>query len=155
MRASWNQVKGFGAVPTKKRRVDKEGPIHTAVYNWLATNLIGVVYHCPNGLHGGGEVVFIKGKPVRRAAIAWGKLKQKGARSGVLDLTLHWRDPFDGTPKTGYVEIKSEEGSLEKEQKEFIDALNSVGIPHALARSVEDIRQISAEWRLPLRFKGL
>ena len=118
----------------KKPREELERPIHILSYNWLRANIDGIVYHAPNGLHTGNEVVFIKGRPIRRAAIAWKKLQDMGARAGVLDLTIHWLGD-DGIVRTVYFEVKSQEGRLSDNQKDFMVDLDACGIPHYVIRS--------------------
>ncbi len=123
-----------------------EDPIHVLCFSWLFSNIDGIVYHIPNGFDGGSEVVFIRGHAVPRAAIMWNKLVKLGARSGVLDLILHW-----SPCRTAYFEIKSEEGSLSQNQKDFISDLDRVGIPHFVIRSLEDCRMAVSELQIPLK----
>ena len=130
----------------KKPREELERPIHIISYNWLRSNIDGMVYHVPNGLHTGNEVVFIRGRPVRRAAIAWKKLQEMGARSGVLDLTIHWNPG-----KTAYFEIKSADGRLSENQKEFIVDLDACGIPHYVIRSLAECQAAVRHAGIPLK----
>lgn len=142
----------LGAPPAKKRAKPRklEDPIHILCLNWLLTNFDGMVYHCPNGYDGGSEVIFIKGRRVARAAIAWRKLVTLGARAGVLDLTLHWLGP-DGLGRTAYLEIKSLEGTVNDGQSDFMADLGRCGIPWRLCRSLEDCRRAATELHLPMK----
>ena len=140
----WKRTAGLPSsliAPKKARARPRklEEPIHIMCFNWLDVNIDGMVYHCPNGMDAGNEVTFIRGRPVAKAALAWEKLKTMGARSGVLDLTIHWRGD-DGAGKTVYFEVKSKDGKLSDNQKDFIVDLDRCGIPHYLIRSLEDCR---------------
>lgn len=141
------------AFSTQKKRAKPrklEDPIHILCLNWLQVNFDGIVYHCPNGMDAGNEVIFIHGKPVSRAAIMWKKLVKLGARPGVLDLTLHW-----SPGRTAYFEIKSEEGSLSDNQEIFMGDLDKCGIPHRLCRSLADCQRAAVELQLPMKRFGL
>lgn len=152
----WKKIpSGFPpAFQTEKKKRAKprklEDPIHILCFNWLCVNIDGMVYHCPNGLDGGNEVVFIRGRAVPKAAIAWNKLKKMGARAGVLDLTVHWADD-SGLGRTAYLEVKSDEGRLSDSQYEFIADLNRCRIPHRLIRSLADCQNAVRELQIPLR----
>ena len=127
-----------------------EDPIHIVCFNWLDVNIDGVVYHIPNGLDGGNEVVFIRGLPVPKAALAWKKLEKMGARSGVLDLIIHWLGA-DGIGRTVYFEIKSEEGTLSGNQKDFITDITRCGIPHYVIRSLAECQAAARAVGLPFK----
>ena len=123
-----------------------EDPIHIMCFNWLETNVDGLVYHTPNEFFAGNEVVFIKGRPIRRAILAWKKAEKMGAKSGVLDITLHW-----SPSQTAYFEIKSDDGSLTKNQKDFMASLDRCKIPHRVIRSLNECQQAVADLHIPLR----
>lgn len=147
----YSGIKGaLDAKPKRAKPRKLEDPIHIACLQWLNLVFIGMVYHCPNGLFGGSEVIFLHGKPVRRASVMWAKLVKLGARAGVLDLTLHWLGP-DGVGRTAYLEIKSEDGRYTEGQKEFMEDLDRFGIPHRLCRSLEDCQRAAVELGLPLK----
>ena len=119
-----------------------EDPIHILCFNWLRTNVDGIVYHVPNGFFGGKDRV--------RAAITWKRLKSLGARAGVLDLTIHWCDRH-GFGATAYLEVKSEDGHTTDDQDEFIAELDRVKIPFAVIRSLEDCRRAVEEMGIRVR----
>ena len=122
----------------RAKRIEHERPLHIMIYNWLACNFDGIVYHCPNGYWGGDNPV----KAVQHAR----KLKDLGTRAGILDLTLHWHPN-----KTAYFEVKSENGSLEDSQKDFMLALDKCGIPHRVLRSLRDCLTACRELNIPLK----
>ena len=137
----------------KKKRAKPrklEEPILFVCLQWLRLAFDGMVYHCPNGLDAGSEVIFIRGKPVPRAAVMWKKLEKLGARNGVLDLTLHWKDSA-GIGRTAYLEIKSAEGHYTKGQIEVMEDLDRCGIPSYTCRSLEDCQFAARSLGLPLR----
>jgi hypothetical protein len=145
----WKRGPTSGGTPKRQKPRKLEDPIHILCFNWLDANIEGMVFHTPNGLDGGSEVVFIRGKPVPRAAIMWNKLVKLGARAGILDLTIHWAEGDIG--RTAYFEIKSEDGTLSKGQKDFIADLDRCKIPHAVCRSLADCTAAVAALRIPLK----
>ena len=138
------------AKKTRAKPRKLEDPIHILIFNWLDANIEGTIYHVPNGYDGGSEVVMIRGRPVARAAIMWNKLVKLGARSGILDLTIHWAGE-DGIGRTAYFEVKSEEGQLGKSQKAFMADLDRCKIPHRLVRSLMDCQKAVRDLGIPLR----
>lgn len=135
-----------GAAPKRQKPRKLEDPIHEACLGFLKFCFLGMVYHCPNGMDAGSEVIFIRGKAVPRAAIMWKKLVKLGARAGVLDLTLHW-----APGRTAYIEVKSADGRLTEGQNDFIIDLNRCGIPHVVVRSLDECIAAAYALGLPLR----
>lgn len=72
------------------------------------------------------------------------RLKDIGVVAGVPDLILIH-------PKTGltyFVEVKTEKGSLSKEQRSFRDRCLALGHPWALVRSRDQFQDVATEWGL-------
>lgn len=87
-------------------------------------------WHCPNG----GR------RDVKTAA----RLKRMGVLPGVADLEFLWPNG------RGFIELKSETGTLEDEQKVFRDQVLALGAFWRLARSVDDVERVLRAWRVPL-----
>ena len=151
----WKRTAGLSSsliAPKKARARPRklEEPIHIMCFNWIDSNIDGLCYHCPNGLDGGNEIIFIRGRPVAKAALAWKKLESMGAFSGVLDLTIHWRGD-DGTGRTVYFEVKSKDGTVTDNQEKFMARLDACGIPHYLIRSLADCQAAVRHAGIPLK----
>jgi len=80
-----------------------------------------------------------------RSKVAGGREKARGMRKGFPDLLLI------GSWFKGLLEVKAESGYLSKEQKEWRDWAARHGIPHAVVRSIDDVRETLAEWGVPTR----
>lgn len=119
------------------RRVDREGPVHMAVLNWLRLVLpVGaLVAHVPNE-------VFLKGEAAKRAVA---KAKELGLHVGFPDLVVI------APEGVGFIEIKAEGGSLSKDQRETLDALKALGANIGVCRSIEDARETLARWGFQTR----
>jgi hypothetical protein len=74
------------------------------------------------------------------AAIYMAKAKAMGLIKGSADLVFVWAGGG------GWIELKTETGSLTKEQREFRDWCIATGCNHALCRSVEEVQRVLAEW---------
>jgi hypothetical protein len=72
------------------------------------------------------------------------KLKDTGAKAGVTDLVLV--RPSDA--KAFFLEVKTEDGKLSKEQCQFRDACRSLGCPWAVVKSRDEAQDVLAEWGL-------
>lgn len=126
--------KATGAGAERKPR-KKQGRAEEALTVAAATNLrhyesLGLLsaiwYHVPNG---------------GSRNIAQGAMRKRmGVRRGTPDLVFHWRDG------SGFIELKSESGSLEPEQKTFRDLATSLGCKWALCRSVRQVEEHLTEW---------
>lgn len=119
------------------RRVDREGPVHMAVLNWLRLVLPkgSIVAHIPNE-------VALSG---RDASVAVAKAKGLGLVVGFPDLIVVSPDGV------GFIEIKAEGGSLSKDQRETLDALKALGANIGVCRSIEDARETLARWGFQTR----
>lgn len=118
-------------------RRSPEEALHIAVAQFLRVALPPEVlfFHVPNG-------------GLRSKATA-GKLKAMGARPGVPDFYLHWRD--GGTAYTAWIELKSATGTLSYGQREFCGEVLMIGDFWATCRSLEEVVAALRAWRLRLR----
>lgn len=69
-----------------------------------------------------------------------------GLRKGVFDLAL-----ILPSGVTAYCEVKTDRGKLTAEQEEFRLELIRRGVPHLVARSIEDMRAALRAWRIETR----
>lgn len=74
------------------------------------------------------------------AAIYMAKARAMGLIKGSSDFVFVW----DGGG--GWIEMKTETGSLTKEQREFRDWVEATGGNHALCRSVEEVETVLTQW---------
>lgn len=115
-------------LPKPKRR-DLEGPIQAAIVEFLDLNF-------PED----GDVFWSATLNGVRVPVSIRKrLKAQGLRPGLFDIILI---PLANHPRIGIahsVEVKSDEGSLSKEQKALMKVLAPLGLG-ALARSVNDVQ---------------
>lgn len=110
-----------------------EYEIHLAIYDYLNLTMPGsIIVHVPNQMDIGGSRI---GK-----AIAQKKAKRMGMLPGFPDILIF-------TEGQGYcLEVKAEGGRLSSVQKDVRDILTNQGIPYAVVRSVDDVRETLAEW---------
>jgi hypothetical protein len=73
-----------------------------------------------------------------------------GLRKGVFDLCLCTPGGF-----VAFIEVKTAKGQLSKDQEEIRGKFVSLGTPHAVVRSVEDVRAALAHWKIETRESGL
>lgn len=121
-----------------KRRAklrELERPHQVALIKWVRSVLdtypvLKLLYAVPNGGN-------------RNLSVAR-KLKSEGVRAGVADLCLPAaRRGYHGL----YLEMKSEEGSATKEQKEFLHGVSEEGYCAVIAHGMEEAREV-LEWYL-------
>jgi hypothetical protein len=72
------------------------------------------------------------------------RLKDIGVVAGVPDLVMIHPE----TGVTYFVEVKTDKGSLSKEQRAFRDRCLSLGHPWALVRSRDQFQDVATEWGL-------
>ena len=72
------------------------------------------------------------------------RLKDIGVLAGVPDLVFVHPE----TSLTYFVEVKTQKGSLSKEQRTFRDRCLSLGHPWALVRSRDQFQDVATEWGL-------
>ena len=76
-----------------------------------------------------------------RSAITGARLKRMGTAKGWPDFLLNLPNG-----RIGYVEVKTEKGSLRREQREFRDKVTANGAKWALCRSLADLEGICGLW---------
>lgn len=114
------------------KRKDLEGPIHRSIIHYLRSTLppSAIIHHSPNeGVRGGA-----------RGKLDGIKRKAMGVQAGFPDILIF----SDGK---GYcLEVKAEGGRLSPLQKIVKQNLEEQGIPYAVVRSIQDVRESLAEW---------
>ena len=116
------------------KRIDREGPIHRDIVQYLAAVL-------PKDC----IVHFCKGEINKRGANIARELHQaklKGAKKGFPDLIVL---TFTGAY---FLEVKAPGNYPDKDQRELHDAFRSLGFGVAVVRSVEDAREALAKWHI-------
>lgn len=83
---------------------------------------------------------------------ARGKAKRAGLNPGLYDLIFIVLKPSPGLEvgQTYHLELKSQTGSLTKEQRELMDALYPAG-RGAKARNLDQVAAALVSWRFPIR----
>ena len=113
--------------------VDREGPIHRSIIEYLRIILPGsVVFHPSNEIP-------IKGKAIARAIA---KAKWNGTTPGYPDIICHWQG------RTVLFEVKAPGGYLSPAQKVLKVELEAQSIPYGLVRSIDDTTVYLSEWGL-------
>lgn len=122
-------------------RVDREGPIHRSIVQWLRTAMPdALVVHIRNEINKGGW----------RIAKELGAAKAKGALKGAPDLmVLPWANigPL-------FFEVKAEGNYADKDQKALHEKMRGLGYRVAVVRSIDDVAQYLAEWGVVTRVKS-
>lgn len=80
----------------------------------------------------------------KRAINTARKLKDIGVLAGVTDLVF--THPLTG--RTHYMEVKTENGSLTKDQRKFRDKCKANNIPWALVRSRDQAQDVLTDWEM-------
>ena len=103
-----------------------EDRIQAEIVRYLRSR--GIFCHsCPN--EGAG----------RGGAIRTAQLVTMGLFPGVGDLVVWWNTA--GGVRIGYLEVKTATGRQSDRQRHFQDMCENHGIPYAVVRSVEDVRE--------------
>lgn len=125
----------------RAKAVDREGPVHRAVYDYLRAALphAWIVQHTPN-------------KP--RSQMQGAREKRMGAVAGWPDLAVYGRmfsdaEP-DGLPFACFFEVKPPGKTAEPHQRDVHDALLDIGFRTAVVRSIDDVRRWAWNWNLPV-----
>ncbi len=122
------------------RRVDREGPVHQAIVDWLRIVMPdAMVYHCKNEINKSGKAF----------AIEIGKAKKKGTIPGFPDLLVL---PFANIGAF-FLEVKAEGNYAIPAQKEVHAELARLGYHVAVVRSIDDVRKCLQEWGIGFREK--
>lgn len=124
----------------KRTRVDRESPVHIAILDYLRATL-------PHGWR-------VKHTPNKPRSMQQGRReKRMGAIAGWPDLDII--GPADFPPSIWFLEIKPpivkgvRKEVPSEEQEKCHDALQDLGHPVKVVRSVEEVRQAVRDWRLP------
>ena len=125
--------------PTRRKPLDIEGPIHRAILAWLRLALprdsCSEPWHTPNG----GQ----------RSAIAGKKMKDMGTMAGIPDLCFLRRE--QGVGRLYFIEVKAPDETLSGQQVKTVGMLEQYGAYVAVARSVDDARDIVRRWGIKTR----
>lgn len=85
-----------------------------------------------------------------RSAVAGAREKSMGAVAGWPDLAVYGQAE-DEKPTAWFIEVKAPAGRLSDVQHEVHDRLKLAGFKIAIARSVDDVRDLVQAWGLPSR----
>ena len=99
-----------------------EYEIQKAIISWVRRHpddRLKLLYACPN--------------ESRRSPSHFAKRRAEGMLAGVPD--LHLPCPSQGYPGL-FIEVKTPEGKLSKEQREYKERCDKVGYPYVIVRSV-------------------
>ena len=99
------------------------------------------------GLPSGWLVVGVSNNP--RSRIGGAIEKAMGLTAGLPDLALYGN--LDGSPFTGFLEVKTAKGRVSEAQRDMHDRLQDAGFRVAIVRSVEDSIKTTKVWGLPVR----
>lgn len=115
-----------------------EHQIHASILRYLRSVLPHgwIVMHVPNG----GS----------RNPIEGARMKALGVVAGWPDISIYGGGHNHGG-SAFFMEVKSAKGRLSNCQHRIIDQLKDMGFPVAVVRSIEDARELVAEWGLPSR----
>lgn len=125
--------------PGAKRNAHPEDDLHLAVAKLLNAILQKNVWWSTIG-HGTSRL------PLLLAV----RLKRKGLKQGISDIWLIWRDASCQLAM-GCLELKSEKGVLSDGQKVFRAEMMLLGVSYGIARSLDDVRGLLAQWGVPAR----
>lgn len=117
-------------VTTRKNR-DLEGPIHRAIIAYLRAKGI-FAYHPANE-------IAVKGPAIGRAIA---KNKWNGTTPGFPDVLCFYKG------RAFVFEVKAKGGYLTPAQKAVRDQIEAQGIPFAVVRSIDDVKEAMEEWRV-------
>lgn len=127
------------------KRQNPEQKIHRAIADYCRVALPREVVWTTFPAGGGGR-------------IRGGILQSLGLVAGVSDMLFMWRGRvyFDqgdsvAAPAIGWLEIKSDKGRLSPEQVAFSNRVLDLGHKTAIARSIDDARNVFALWEIPTR----
>lgn len=112
-------------------RVDREGPIHKAIVDYLRAVLPGsIVHYCKNEINKSGMAF----------AVELAKARRKGAVTGFPDIIA--------LTSSGalFFEVKAPAGYPTKTQKEVHAKLQGLGYRVAVVRSIDDVSEKLKEW---------
>lgn len=130
------------ATPRRAQASEREGSIQKSICDYIAAVAPAVIlYAVPNAS--------------RRTAGGRAANAVPGLRKGVFDLALVL-PPGAGLAgrlggRAAFIEVKTRNGALTEDQREFRSLLTANCVPHCVARSIEDVRAFFAEHGVPTR----
>jgi hypothetical protein len=98
----------------------------------------------------GWLVVGVSNNP--RSRIGGAIEKAMGLTAGLPDLALYGN--LDGSPFTGFLEVKTAKGRVSEAQRDMHDRLMDANFKVAVVRSVDDAIATIKKWGLPLRISA-
>lgn len=119
--------------PTRKRRVDREGPVQRAIIHYLAMQYPAWIVH-----HAKGEINK-SGASIRNELA---KAKGKGALKGFPDLIVLPSAHIGPI----FLEVKAEDNCPDKDQRELHARMRALGYRVAVVRGVDDVMAVFAAW---------
>lgn len=115
------------------KRVDREGPIHKAILQYLRTQFPrAVIHHSPNE-------VSLRGRDVARAIA---KAKGLGMAVGFPDLLMIHQG------RTIAFEVKAEKGKATDAQSNIGEMMIANGAMWAVVRSVDEVKERLKAWEV-------
>ena len=91
-------------------------------------------------------MVFSTQNGLRTSPKQAGKAKAEGMMSGVPDVCIVRQGG-----SVAFIEVKKEGGYLSPTQREFRDWCGANGVPFAVCRSVDDVRETLRDWNVQTR----
>jgi len=129
------------AKPKGRRNAQPEAALQKTVVQALALmGIDGMWFAVPNG--------------GARSKIEAAILKGMGVKPGVADLCLIWHLPtITRMPGFGFIELKAPGARLEPSESQAIFKADCerLGVPYAIAQSIEGVDAILADWNVPRR----
>lgn len=119
--------------------MNTEDRIQASIVSFVRTVAPQLLVHSvPNG-------AFLAGTEEQRKR-QMARLKWTGLLPGVFDLTVLGPGAF-----VAAIEVKAGRNGLTDEQQSMRERYIAMGIPHCVARSIDDIRPALAQWGIPTR----
>jgi hypothetical protein len=122
-----------GRYPAKRKRIEEK--LQIAVVEYMRIVLDPKRY----------KVVSIRNEG-KRSAREGALAKAMGLEPGITDLVI-----IGPLGASWWIEMKTESGKLSDEQAEIRAWMAANGVPHALCRSIDDVRVALAAWNIPTR----
>lgn len=121
------------AISTARRQIEDGMQIQIVDELTVYRNLGKVDFlHIPNGS--------------RRSKRQGGTLKKMGMRAGAADLFIWW-----GDREFGWIELKTEDGTVSDSQKDFAAAVARFNHRHAICRSANEVFATLHAWGCPVQ----
>ena len=117
-----------------RRKASPEDQIHRAILDYFRWAL-------PHGW-----IVFHPANGGKRDKVTAAKLKGLGVVAGIPDLMIVGPECF-----LAVIEVKTATGRLSLEQAKMKDKFMDLGVPYAIARSIDDAKAFAEKHDLPIR----